>query len=356
MRNYFLTLIAISILICNNLEAKTFPMQSAPAYKQNKVNPNGKIVDKLTGKAISKAKIVVYDPTRPTENMHTEYSDSNGEFKFNHIPSIKYVYKIIISSKNYGSIVIDWHTSYKCDYTIHKLEPKGKGILVNCNHLGMWKYNREGDTYYYNNGVAENRDDYFFPKANDSNSEYVEKLKKEMNLRSDSLKTDAEAYQEFQKVWKFWKKHYKNGMRFREETKEANKFLFPKNPGSKGRWPSIGEYAEAYYKFGYLVNFNCSATSIQFANLLNLTTIPRDQIAIELCYSKEHKNIEHWSIIFKVYGTWFWYDPQCVWKDVARINYRMSFPYDRDIFHASPFKIIRFPGENKLKVPLCSYR
>ena len=336
-----------------NYNANTFSYLS----KKHKVCPQGKVIDKNTGKPIANAKIDVFNPTKKTNNIFTVYSNSRGEFKFNPIPSIEYVYKIIISAKNYGSKVIDFHTAYKCEYTVHKLEPKGKGKLVDCKHLGKWKYNKKGDTYYFNNGVAENRDNYFFPRTKfEGTQELLEELKKDMGLTNAIPKNDAEVYEIFRKVWAFWKKHKRDGMRDKARTKEAGDFLFPKSPGIRGRWPSIEEYAISFYKFGYFAAYNCSASSIQFANLLSITNIPKDQVAIEVMYSKKFENVEHWSVILKIYGTWFWFDPQATWTNVPAINYRKSIPYDAKLFYANPFKIIRFPGETNLKVPLCEYQ
>jgi hypothetical protein len=315
------------------------------------VTPFGKVSDAVTGRPISTATVTVYNTNIPQWVPHAEQVKADGTFQFAAIEGIKHGYRVVISAPGYGSRWTTGHTTLEEEYLDIQLIPQDGYKAVAYEHFGQWLYEKAEDGYFYVDGQTESRDDYFFPVTSERIPGVVADLKREIGLDGKKAITDEEIYEQFKKVWEFWRTHTKSGMgRLNEpEIKPAYDFLFEQ----AGKWPSIQKYAESFQRFGFFLTMNCSATTIQFANLLTLTGISRDKLAIEVMHPINTASGEHWAVILKIKGHWFWIDPQCTSIPMPAYHWMKSIPAAKHYSYETPFKVYTFPGASNLRVPLC---
>ncbi|MCT4614798.1 MAG: carboxypeptidase-like regulatory domain-containing protein [Marinifilaceae bacterium] len=340
------------ISLCN-IYTPTFITASITKYE---VSPFGKITDSKTGKAIKKAKIMVYDTNIHNIVENISYTDDNGYFSFNPIQGVKWGYRIIFSAEGYGSKWINGHTTVKGKELNIQLEKSDNQKTVNKKHFGKWIYskNAKGD-YIYTDGEAYNSDDKFFHRSTEFGSlAAVEKLKKEIGLSNNEISTDKEIFDEFKKIWNFWRTHTRDMYSRDPKVKQCMNCIRPESLRGKIHYTSIEEYAKCYEAFGFFVMTNCTGTTKVLANIIALSNIPKDKIAISIMHPSSSAKGEHWSIIIKLKNKWYWADPFYTRAKCTNLESFHSISNRSDMFYTTPFKIMRFPGNNDLKTPLCS--
>ncbi len=321
------------------------------------VKPFGKVIDAITGKPIQDATITVYNTNIVNIQPNTKHTDFNGKFVFDVIDGIKYGYRIVISAPGYGSKYVDGHTNYTCVYTTYKLTPEGDNTLLTNGPLGDWLYkNSNGELYYEYGEVLHKNKEFFNTVRFEGAAEQLNLVRQEMGVTDRQALTDEEIFEQLKKVWNFWCVSTKSFMGNNVEpiVKEARKYEEDESK-VRGQWPSIQRYAQCYNKYGFIPVGNCTSNTLAFANLLTLTGIPNEKLAVEVMNPLTQANGEHWSVIIKLKGKWFWVDPQSTYIKLTTLDDFTSFPKARNMAYDKPYKVYPFPGNSMTKVPLCSY-
>ncbi len=321
------------------------------------VKPSGEVIDVETGRPIPNATITVYNTNVIKIEPHIRQTDLDGRFKFDVIEGIKFGYRIVISAPGYGSKYVDGHTNYSCVFTTYKLTPQKNNLLLPNGALGEWLYKEVNGEMFYEYGTVLHKDKEFFKKVKfEGAAEQLNLIREKMDVTDRLALSDEEIFEQLKKVWNFWCVSTKSFMGSNVDPiiAEARKYEEAESQ-VKGQWPSIQRYAQCYNKYGFIPVGNCTSNTLAFANLLTLTGIPNEKLAIEVMNPINKANGEHWSVIVRLKGKWFWIDPQSRHIKLTTLDDFTSFPKVTGLAYDKPYKVYPFPGNTMNKVPLCQY-
>jgi len=328
----------------------------APKKREEELShkkPSGQVLDAETNKPITNATITVYDRSIPEFVPYTKNVDNNGEHTFYDLPEFEQRYYMIASAPGYGSKRIDVWCNRKNIKQTFKLNKTGSYKAVEVKNNGVWLYEKIGENYYYIDGEVKPSSDKFF-NDNNNRSEKVQALMAKIGIDGTPANTDEEIRVQFKKVFDFWRDNKVEcmGTITNPTHKAAKAKLY--DDGDEF-WPSVQEYADVFDTYNCLPSMNCSAVTLQLANLLTLTGIPRDKMAIEVMYSNNFANGEHWAILLYIKNQWLWIDPYKTFQPFPiSLETLESNPTYLEHQYNTPYKIYMFPEAKNLKVPLCS--
>lgn len=337
-----------------------------PFHIEAPVQPFGSVSNRATGAPVSGATITVVNTNDSRDQQYTVRSGSDGSFAFDAIPSIRLGYDVIVSAPGYGSVAISSHKSRSNGPHSVRLEPVQGYLQVDVGRFGTWLYEeRELESsaahergtmrkyYAYRDGETESDDEFYFPFVH-NRAPVVRELMASIGLDGSPAITDAEIYAELVKVWSFWEQHTRSvGLSNLAPADQAaidDLYL----PEPLPRWPSVDEYAEVFRDHGFIPTQNCSSNTMAFAALMSLTGIDRSKMAIEVMHPVSSTTGEHWSVIIRLKGAWYWIDPQLRGAPLNPLETFASIPTRTSgLAYDTPFRIITFPGSEALMVPLC---
>jgi hypothetical protein len=166
-------------------------------------------------------------------------------------------------------------------------------ILYTCEPDGCW---REG-------GTIAGPPEYYYPELDRTNEE-IARLIADIGLPTAPVMDDREAWERIRRVWAW----------LREQA------VFPGDPGhpetwkyliglSRSPWPSIGDMAEAYARFGKLPVDACNSKAFTFVTLLYRVGIGADRVSAATGLIS---NAGHVYVVLQVEGRWRAVDPSCI--------------------------------------------
>jgi len=319
----------------------------------------GKVYDSSTGKPIPNAEVKVWHFSN-MENPFLAITDKNGSFLFRENFSNQSNVFLMLTVDGFETFYKPIYTKYKGENLTIKLNrPKPNELLVETRFRGNHIYGISNGSFFKVYGEINSQDNFFFPDLSNRSAEVIE-LMKAIGVDGSKALTDEEIYDRCKKVWQFLKQKTKNAMPnngvYPPEIKPAIDFLFPTVKTGKAvkAWPSINEYAKCLQKFGFIPLQNCTSHSLAAAAFMSLAGIPADNIAVERMTSTFSWRQEHWAVIVKMHGIWYWFDPLWAQADFPSYENIHSIPENtsRNCYNM-PFEIVTLPGASINRVPYC---
>jgi hypothetical protein len=319
----------------------------------------GKVYDASTGNPIPNALVKVWYFS-DFNNPLSITTDRSGYFRFKENFSDQSNVFLMLTVDGFETFYKSIYTKYKGeDLRINLNRPKSNELLVETLFRGNQIYGISDGMFYKVNGTVNSKDNFFFPDLR-NRSEVVVEMMNAMQVDGSIAQNDEEVFHKCKKVWLFLRQKTKNVMpvngTYDPEIKPAVEFLFPNTITGKAvkAWPSIYEYAMCLQKFGFIPLMNCTSHALATAAFMHLAGIPSDNIAVERMTSTFSWRQEHWTVIVKMYGIWYWFDPQWSQFRFPSFSNIQSIPeVTTKNCYNTPFEIVTLPGSTISKVPYC---
>jgi hypothetical protein len=166
-----------------------------------------------------------------------------------------------------------------------------------CDAGGCWR----------DDGHVAGPPEYFYPNLGEENPE-IRALLASIGLPEDIAADDAERWRRVRAVWEWMGSS--TVVIGDPAAEEPWNYLQELTALPKDHWPSIGEMAKVYARFGVLALGACNSKAFTAATLLYRVGVRPDSITV--AHSQAHDGTQHIYLAFHLDGRWRYVDPTCI--------------------------------------------
>jgi hypothetical protein len=166
-----------------------------------------------------------------------------------------------------------------------------------CDAGGCWR----------DDGIVGGPPETFYPNLEEDNGE-IRALLNSIGLPQDVAGDDAERWRRIRWVWE-WMSRKTVVIGF-PEAEEPWNYLMELTSAPKDHWPSIGEMAKVFARYGVVPLGACNSKAFTAATLLYRAGVRPDSITV--AHSKAHDGTAHLYLAFRLDGRWRYVDPTCI--------------------------------------------
>jgi hypothetical protein len=215
-------------------------------------------------------------------------------------------------------------------------------ILEQTLYEGEKTYTCDAGGCWRDDGIIASPPEVFYPNINEDNPE-IRSLLNSIGLPADAAADDAERWRRIRELWTWMTRH--TIIIGEPGSEEPWNYLLELTPD---RWPSIGEMAKVFARYGILPLGACNSKAFTMAALLYRAGVLPDWITV--AHSKAHDGTQHLYLGMHLDGRWRYLDPTCIREHTALAPQPETFGcIGADYAH--PYELVPLPG-SQLKKPM----
>ncbi|MBN2084540.1 MAG: hypothetical protein JW748_04895 [Anaerolineales bacterium] len=166
-----------------------------------------------------------------------------------------------------------------------------------CDAGGCWR----------DDGSIAGPPETFYPNIDEDNPE-IRALLASIGLPADIASDDAERWRRIRALWEWMGS---NTVVIGDPAAEEPWYYLQELTALPlDHWPSIGEMAKVYARFGVLPLGACNSKAFTAATLLYRAGVRPDSITV--AHSQAHDGTQHLYLAFRLEGRWRYVDPTCI--------------------------------------------
>jgi hypothetical protein len=202
-----------------------------------------------------------------------------------------------------------------------------------CDAGGCWR----------DDGTAAGPPEKFYPNILEDNEE-IRALLNSIGLPADPAPDDAERWRRIRGVWDWMGR--KTVVIGDPAAEEPWNYLQELASVPQDHWPSIGEMAKVFARYGVLPLGACNSKAFTMATLLYRVGVLPDWITA--AHSQAHDGIQHIYLALHLEGRWRYLDPTCIY------GHRTLAPQPETVGcigadYRHPYDVIPLPGSQLTK-------
>jgi hypothetical protein len=180
-------------------------------------------------------------------------------------------------------------------------------IVEQTRYEGEKTYTCDAGGCWRDDGIVAGPPETFYPNIGEDNEE-IRALLDSIGLPQDVAADDAERWRRIRWVWEWMSR--KTVVIGSPEAEEPWNYLQELTSVPEDHWPSIGEMAKVYARFGVLPLGACNSKAFTMATLLYRVGVRPDSITV--AHSHAHDGTQHIYLALHLEGRWRYLDPTCI--------------------------------------------